>query len=295
MTCPSESSRHAHAAQNIFFGQYLVERGLITPLQLEDALALQERQNQLLGSLAVSRGYMREDQVRQTIQRQKVLDLPFGTVAVRLGFLTHRQLDDLLFAQNVHTTHVGEALMELGSLPPRDFSRILQEYNEHEKRRQQTVQRILASTPHADMLDAGIQALQRGFARFTRDPIKILLPEEASLPSFAWVITLSFTLSTQNVLRLHILLTEDDAARIARKLAQLDSPASCGLRCLGRNLLFFTFVKRYLRAALANHGYEVINASVSAHSAKVGTIPREILRLASPAGLVGLSVPNGRD
>ncbi len=288
MTCPSDSPRINPLPQKIFFGQYLVQRGVISQLQLQEALALQERQNQLLGALAAARGYMQEDHIRETIQRQKTLDLPFGTVAVRLGFLSPRQLDDLLFTQNVHTTHVGEALMELGHLSNEVFSRVLQDYNQDEKLRLQEIDRIMDSTPHADILAAGIQAMQRGFARFTREPIKILPGFESPHPDFAWMLTLGFTLSTQRIIELNIHLTHEDALKIARKFAHVSSPASCDLRCLGRNLLFFTFVKRYLRASLTNLGYEVVNASVSANSATARSISDEIMCLASPAGRIGL-------
>lgn len=267
-----------------------MQRGVISQFQLQEALALQERRNQLLGTLAAARGYMQEDQIRETIQRQKTLDLPFGTVAVRLGFLNPRQLDDLLFTQNVHTTHVGEALMELGYLSNEVFSRALHDYNQDEKLRLQEIDRIMDSTPHADILVAGIQAMQRGFTRFTRKPIKILPGFESPHPDFVWRITLSFTLSTQRIIALNIHLTHEVALKIARKFAHVASPASCDLLCLGRNLLFFTFVKRYLRTALTNLGHEVVSASVCTDFAPARSISDKIMCLASPAGRIGLCV-----
>lgn len=290
MTCPSDSPLFDPLPQKIFFGQYLVQRGMISQVQLQEALALQERRNQLVGTLAAARGYMREEQIRETIRRQKTLDLPFGTVAARLGFLSPRQLDDLLFTQNVHTTHVGEALMELGHLSNEAFSRMLQDYNQDEKLRLQEIDRIMESTAHADILAAGIQAMQRGFARFTREPIKILPGFESPGPDFAWMLTLSFTLSTQRIIELNIHLTHEDALRIARKFAHVASPAFCDPRCLGRNLLFFTFIKRYLRTSLTNFGYEVVTASVCADFATARSVSAEIMCLASPPGRIGLCV-----
>src|SRR6185436_6879871 len=49
------------------FGEVLLERGLITPEQLADALALQRRRGMRLGAALVARGHMTETQLVQAL------------------------------------------------------------------------------------------------------------------------------------------------------------------------------------------------------------------------------------
>lgn len=295
MKCPSENTPFNRPSRtaSLFFGQHLEQQGIISPEQLKEALELQERQNILLGSLAVERGYMSKSQVHKTIKRQKSLDLPFGAVAVHLGFLNPAQLDALLFTQTIHTTHVGEALMALGYLTSSTFSEMLQQFNTIEDERRQRIQAEVKRMPHPEIFNAALQALQRGFARLTREPTKMQSLNETMAPDFAWLFTIWYDLTSGERIQVNACLTHTDAEAIARKLTDIPPDMPCEMRCLGRNRLFFTIVKRYLHSSLEKLGYQVSESGVSGGKIHVGkTMPAQekIIRLASPAAMVGLSV-----
>ncbi len=103
--------------KTMLFGQYLLERGLITPAQLTAALEYQRTSNKVLGRLASEYGLLNEQQIRQILGYQLGRDDDFGSIALELGFLAHRELDRLLLLQQDRHVHVGEALVALGAFP----------------------------------------------------------------------------------------------------------------------------------------------------------------------------------
>ena len=246
----------------IFFGQYLLQAEIITEAQLQEALALQERHNQLLGQLALSRGYLNEDQIRETTREQKLLDLPFGVIALRKKFLTPKQLDDLLFSQIVATTLIGEALVELGHLPASDLGRLLKEYNLHEEGRQRGIEARLRALPDSLVVIAGTEALHRAFLRFAHSPTTIVGLDGPPLTDLSW--TFLVWLETFDGARVAMTtsLSERNALKIAAKLAVCEADIFCGLRCQGRNKLFFTIVKRYFAHLLKKQGIQVAQAGM---------------------------------
>ena len=246
----------------IFFGQYLLQAGIITEAQLQEALALQERYNQLLGELAFSRGYLSEDQIQETTREQKLLDLPFGVIALRKNFLTPKQLDDLLFSQIVATTHIGEALVELGHLTASDLGRLLSAYNLHEEDRQRKIEAGLRSLPQSSVIVAGIEALHRTFLRFAHSPTTIAGLNKPPLTDLSWTFLVWLETIDGAMVAMTTSLSEHNALKIAAKLAISETDVHCGLRCQGRNRLFFTIVKRYFAHLLKKQGIQVAQAGM---------------------------------
>ncbi|WP_031388416.1 hypothetical protein [Desulfonatronum thiodismutans] len=278
----------------IFFGQYLLQAGIITEAQLQEALALQERHNQLLGELALSRGYLSEDQIRETTREQKLLDLPFGVIALRKNFLTPQQLDDLLFSQIVATTLIGEALVELGHLPASDLGRLLKEYNFHEESRQRGIEARLRSLPQSSLVVAGIEALHRTFLRFAHSPTTIAVLDGPPLTDLSWSFLVWLETIDGTRVAMATSLSERNALKIAAKLAVSEADVHCDLRCQGRNRLFFTIVKRYFVHLLKKQGIQIAQAGmrkgdVAASPHLSSTLPPENrqdvrVQLVSPVG-----------
>lgn len=246
----------------MFFGQYLLQAGIITEAQLQEALALQERHNQLLGELALSRGYLSEDQIHETTREQKLLDLPFGVIALRKNFLTPKQLDDLLFSQIVATTHIGEALVELGHLTASELGRLLSAYNLHEEGRQRKIEAELRSLPQSSVIVAGIEALHRTFLRFAHSPTTIAGLNRPPLADLSWTFLVWLETIDGAMVAMTTSLSEHNALKIAAKLAISKTDVYCGLRCQGRNRLFFTIVKRYFAHLLKKQGIQVAQAGM---------------------------------
>lgn len=273
---------------SVFFGHYLLQAGKITDDQLQEALDFQEEHNQKLGELAVSLGYLTAAQAALAAMEQKNQDLPLGVILLRKGFISPRQLDDLLFTQIVSTTHVGEALVELNHLAPQDLARLLNEFNAEEQARQRLIAENLDHLPGSSLVRAGIEALHRAFLRFAHSPTTVLAVGETCVARMDWTFLVWVELQNRPGIQMTVNLSEKNAMRIGAKLAPSERHMHCTLRCLGRNNLFFTIVKRYLVILLARQGHAALRSGM-----RKGSVPNDghrtadaCVRLASPVGLI---------
>src|SRR5690606_25723594 len=81
-----------------------------------------------LGVLAIDRGLMSPDQVEETHQAQTRMDNRFGEVAVKMGYLTALQTDELLTLQQSAHLALGQALVDLNILTYDTFAAALNQY-----------------------------------------------------------------------------------------------------------------------------------------------------------------------
>lgn len=156
----------------LFLGQYLLETGLATQSQIDEARTYQTDTNRRLGDLAVEAGLLEPGQVDDLLALQRETDMPFGNLAVSRGYVSKGDLDSLLFRQKVHQVHLGEALLVLGHLDTNDFSRALEEYSRLEGERLRALDALLAPLPERRFHAALIETLEKGFLRFADCPLK---------------------------------------------------------------------------------------------------------------------------
>ncbi|MFP4083285.1 MAG: hypothetical protein ACLFP9_01580 [Desulfonatronovibrio sp.] len=274
------------APSSVFFGQYLLNKGVINSLQLDQAIDFQQKHNKLLGQMAIEKGYMTESQVEKAKAEQKNLDLSFGVIAVDKGYMTPHQLDDLLFTQIVNTTHVGEALVELGHLPPEDLGRNLKNYNQEEGQRLQAINKALDKIDVDFPVKACIHSLDRAFIRFAHQPINVVSVEGRSdNVRREWSFVICIEMHSRDHLYMEVKLSGSNVRKIAGESDVRESGQGCGPRCLGRNLLFFTIVKRYLAAQLIDDQYPVAGARMIRKSDQdPGSVNSVRIYLSSPAG-----------
>ena len=116
----------------MFFGQYLVEKGIVSRESLLKAIALQESVNLSVGAMAVAIGLLTEEEVERVNQLQRSEDLRFGDLAVRLGMLTAEQLQQLLTRQKRDHLYIGEALVRVGGLDEAELMRYLADFRAHQ-------------------------------------------------------------------------------------------------------------------------------------------------------------------
>lgn len=98
------------------FGEFLVDKKVITRGQLREALEMQKQTRKPLGLLGVDLGYLRAGQVVEVLREQRGTEEPFGRLAVARGFLTQEQLQELLDRQAESHLFLGEALVRMGVL-----------------------------------------------------------------------------------------------------------------------------------------------------------------------------------
>ncbi|GBE37836.1 MAG TPA: hypothetical protein ENG95_02930 [Nitrospirae bacterium] len=95
-----------------FFGQYLLEKGLILPRQLMQAVKYQAEKNLRFGQYAVAKGYLTEKDVEKIQNQQKSVDKRFGEIAQDLNILTRAQVEEILTMQKNDHKLLGRVLVK---------------------------------------------------------------------------------------------------------------------------------------------------------------------------------------
>jgi len=120
-----------------FFGQFLIEQGVVDSDNIRAALKLMDEENRSLGELAEAGGILTAEEAAKVNAQQRYCDIPFGELAVEMGLLSEEQVEYLIGFQEQTRLRIGQALVRLGFLPNERLLKLLVQY-EHE----QTVFRI---------------------------------------------------------------------------------------------------------------------------------------------------------
>ena len=99
-----------------FFGQFLVEKGLVTREKLLEAIELQDRTNLKFGEMALTMGLINDADVERVHDAQRSEDLRFGDMTVKLGILSEEHMKQVLTRQKNNHLYIGEALVQVGAL-----------------------------------------------------------------------------------------------------------------------------------------------------------------------------------
>lgn len=108
-----------------FFGQFLVEQGIVTSEALLDAINLQDKNNLRLGEMAVAMGLLNPADIQRAHNAQMSKDMKLGDLLVEMGFLTLVQLNDVVTRQKNTHLYIGEALVQVGSLTNNELQKHL--------------------------------------------------------------------------------------------------------------------------------------------------------------------------
>lgn len=111
-----------------FFGNFLLNKGVITPEQLVDALKIQASTHKKLGTLAIHSGFMSASEVEDVYITQTHYDKLFGELAVNLGYLTEGQVDNLLTTQLPDYMLLGQILVDKNILTHVELENLITEY-----------------------------------------------------------------------------------------------------------------------------------------------------------------------
>lgn len=99
-----------------FFGQYLVEKQVITTPALRKAVALQRQVNLLFGATAREMGLITDADIERVHAAQRKQDLNFGDMCVKLGILTQSQMKQVAGQQKRDHLHLGDALVKTNAI-----------------------------------------------------------------------------------------------------------------------------------------------------------------------------------
>lgn len=113
---------------NQFFGQFLLQRELLTPQQLCAIFEEESSTRVKLGMLAIDKSLMTPEQVEEVHRLQKVMDKRFGEVAILKGYLNPAQVESLLQTQSLRHLSLSQAILERGYLSLGQLATALEEY-----------------------------------------------------------------------------------------------------------------------------------------------------------------------
>lgn len=113
-----------------FFGQFLVEKGIVSREDLLAAIALQEQKNLKFGEMAVAMGYVTAADIERAHNAQFSQDMKLGDILLAIGLLTAEQLQEVVARQKATHLYIGEALVQAGALAGGDLQKHLRDFNE---------------------------------------------------------------------------------------------------------------------------------------------------------------------
>lgn len=164
-----------------FFGQYLLERGLITREGLLDALEYQKRINLPLGALAIEKKYLTPEQVRNIHAEQQRTDKKFGEIAVEKKLLTKAQLDNILKSQAERWVFLGEALVAKNHLSHEQLDQELRAYRKEQEKDKAVIEADLGTLPHREVVEDFLDISIKLFLRIAREVVKVTAVETGTL------------------------------------------------------------------------------------------------------------------
>ena len=110
------------------FGEFLVEKGLISEEERDDALAIQNAINLRLGILANVQEIITVGQIFDVLEHQKGSGKKFGEAARHLSLMNEDQLRKLLQSQEQLRMKVGEILVGLTYLKKEEMETALEHF-----------------------------------------------------------------------------------------------------------------------------------------------------------------------
>ncbi len=99
-----------------FFGQFLIENGVVTRENLLQAMELQEIKNLKLGEMALQLGYVSQADITRAHNAQLSKDMRLGDLLVEMGMLSQDQLKDVITRQKNSHLYIGEALVLVNAM-----------------------------------------------------------------------------------------------------------------------------------------------------------------------------------
>ncbi len=276
-----------------FFGQYLVERAVVSAEALSDALAYQAAVNVPLGALALSKGLLSERQVLLVHTEQRRTDRRFGELAVQMGFLKRTQLDELLREQAEARILIGEALVQKGHLSREALEEAFQAYRAEQAEAEQATRRALAQAPGAAAVEAAVDITTRLLLRLGN--------LSAKLTRVSWDRPLTLQehtfwqrLEGDQPLVYLLSLTDEQTLTLGRRMLEPLQGADVPdvVDALVRDVLkeFVNIACLQVVARLGRDGRQRTPGTPEASDPPAPTGPRVVVDLVLPGGTIGLAV-----
>jgi hypothetical protein len=157
------------------FGQWLVDRGVITRVDLREALALMRAVNSTIGELAVAHGLVTSAQAEEINELQRHVDGRWGDIAIALGVgrATAARIEQLVWDQQVENLRLSDALVELGFVTATAIDDLLAQFDDEKD------DSPVLDSPTRARLEALTEGLPRLLRRVLGDAVRMSAPRPA--------------------------------------------------------------------------------------------------------------------
>ncbi|GMB01225.1 hypothetical protein [Pelosinus sp. IPA-1] len=126
-----------------FFAQYILNQGLLTTTQVQEALESRRTVQVKLGVLAINQGFLNATQVEEIYRLQHTVDKRFGEIALDEGYLSEEQLMILLDTQENSHLNFGQTVVDKGFMTLEQLEHVLDGYKKESNLGQQSDVSIL--------------------------------------------------------------------------------------------------------------------------------------------------------
>lgn len=155
----------------MFFGQYLLSKGVISRDALIDGIERQRKANLSLPELAVRRGYMDSRQEDSVLTRYRMTDADLEDLC--LEYINREQLDELIEAQRSDWMRIGAALVAGGHLTREQVEEKLAEFQEMQQEADQQLDADFRACNDPKTARAVVELSLFHLGRLTDRPIKL--------------------------------------------------------------------------------------------------------------------------
>jgi hypothetical protein len=155
----------------MFFGQYLLSKGIIDRDALIDAIELQRKTNLSLSEIALRCGYVDSRQNDSILTLYRTTDIGIEDLCAK--YLSAEQLEDLVTIQRSDWIRIGAALVAGGHLTREEVEKRLAEFQEVQSEADRKLAADFECCSHPELVRSVVELTVFHLGRLTNLPIKL--------------------------------------------------------------------------------------------------------------------------
>ena len=157
----------------MFFGQYLLSKGVIDRDALIDGIERQRRSNLSLTELAVRRGFLEPKQEEAILLRYRTTDANLEDLCLESGLLGREQVDELLRIQKSDWIRIGSVLVAGGHLTREEVVEQLAEFHDSQRDADQELEADFQACRDPETVKTVVELAAFHLGRLSDRPIKL--------------------------------------------------------------------------------------------------------------------------
>jgi hypothetical protein len=157
----------------MFFGQYLLSKGVISREALIEAIERQRKTNLSLVELAVRHGHLDSDRAETILSRYRTSEADLEDLFLEVGGLDAGKIEELRSTQRSDWVKIGAALISGGYLTREEVEEHLAAFQEAERAADQQLQADFRACKDPKTMRAVVELAIFHLKRFTDRPVKL--------------------------------------------------------------------------------------------------------------------------